>query len=308
MKNYRYQMGLIRAYYDAYVQKRLVYETWLEQQSREELGKYNITSVDNAMGNCRAVLAKAWENSINPNLKQRCNELADDLFASIGAQLTIKKHGAMSGRGNFLDNIDNPLNDVAWIYSQLSKAEKAQGEEAKIKIIDETLHRTNPGPGGFYDNFGNPAAWERILIRHDPATDPGGLKTPRVGFGVGLKDTEWVHEVTSQGFEGDASPMAWMNQVTALYDQPLEVEYKNLDPTASYAIRIAYTGRFRSNMKMMADGIQIHDFIRTGIQPVYEFPIPREALKDGKVVFTWTCGEAERGSQVSEIWIIKITE
>ncbi len=304
-KNFRFQMGLFRAFYDAYVQQSLVYETWLEQQAKEELGKYKITGVADAMDNCRATLAKAWENPINPSLKQRCNELADELFASIGAQLTIEKHGAMSGRGNFLDNIDNPLNDVAWIYSQLSKADKAQSDEEKIKIIEGILQRTNPGAGGFYDNFGNPAAWERVLLRHDPTTDPGGLKTPRVGFGVGLKDTEWVHEVTSQGFEGDASPMAWMNQVTALYDQPLEIEYKNLDPAASYTIRIAYTGRFRSNMKMMADGVQIHDFIRTGIQPVYEFPVPQEVLKDGKVVFTWTCGEAERGSQVSEIWIIK---
>jgi hypothetical protein len=58
-------------------------------------------------------------------------------------------------------------------------------------------------------------------------------------------------------------------------------------------------------MKMTADGILVHDFIKTGIQPMYEFPIPSEALKDGKVTFSWTCGEAERGAQVSEIWIIK---
>ena len=303
--NYRFQMGLIRAYYDAYVQKRLVYETWLEQQALSLLGNYQISGIANAINDCKSTLAQAWEAPIEQILKQRCYLLADELFASIGAQLTVEKHNAMSGRGNFIDNIDNPLNDVAWIFSELSKAEKKLSDDERIKMIQGILTRTNPGAGGFYDNFGNPASWERIILRQDPATDPGGLKTPRVGFGVGLKDTEWVHEVNAQGFEGDASPMAWMNQVTALYDQPLEVEYKNLDPHASYTIRVAYTGRFRSNMKMIADGIQIHDFIRTGIQPVYEFPIPQEALKDGRVTFTWTCGEAERGAQVSEIWIIK---
>ena len=56
---------------------------------------------------------------------------------------------------------------------------------------------------------------------------------------------------------------------------------------------------------MTADGIQIHDFIKTGIQPIYEFPIPKKAFSDGKVTFSWTCGEAERGAQVSEIWIMK---
>ncbi len=303
--NYRYQMGLLRAYYDAYVQKRLVYETWLEQQALSLLANYQAVGIGKAIGDCKSTLAQAWENPIEQALKQRCYILADELFESIGAQLTIKKHNAMSGRGNFLDNIDNPLNDVAWIYSELTKAEKALSDDQKIIIIQGILNRTNPGAGGFYDNFGNPAAWERVIFREDLSADPGNLKTPRVSFGVGLKDTEWVHEITAQGFEGDASPMAWMNQVTALYDQPLEIEYKNLDPNADYTIRIAYTGRFRSNMKMMADGILVHDFIRTGIQPVYEFPIPSEALKDGKVVFTWTCGEAERGAQVSEIWIIK---
>jgi hypothetical protein len=303
--SFRYQMGLIRAYFDAYVQKRLVYETWLEQEALSLLANYQAKGIGPAITDCKATLAKAWGAPIEQGLVQRCHVLADELFASIGAQLTIEKHHAMSGRGNFIDNINNPLNDVAWIYSELSKAEKALSDDQKIIIIQGILNRTNPGAGGFYDNFGNPSAWERVIFREDVLTDPGNLKTPRVSFGVGLKDTEWVHEITAKGFEGDASPKAWMNQVTALYDQPLEIEYKNLDPATSYTIRVAYTGRFRSNMKMMADGILVHDFIRTGIQPMYEFPIPQQAIEDGKVTFQWTCGEAERGAQVSEIWIIK---
>ncbi len=211
----------------------------------------------------------------------------------------------MSGRGNFIDNIDNPLNDVAWIYSKLDMLEKAAGEYEKKAIIHEILHRTDPGPGGFYDNFGNPASWDRVVVRHDPAVDPGNLRTPRVSFGVGLKGTEWVHEITAKGFGGEVAPMAWMNQVTTLYDLPLEIAYDNLDPHAGYLIRVAYTGRFRSKMKMTADGITVHEFIKTGEQPVYEFPVPQEALHDGQVIFKWTCGEAERGSQVSDIWLLK---
>ncbi len=304
-KNFRYQMGLIRAYHDAYVQKRMIYETWIEQKAKEALAAYPTVGIPKALENSRSVLAEAWEQSIDAELKNRCYELADDLFESIGAQLTIEKHGAMGGRGNFIDNIDNPLNDVAWIYSQLNKVEKASSESDKIKLLEETLGRTNPGPGGFYDNFGNPSAWSRVVFRNDLSKDPGNLKTPRVSFGVGLQGKEWVHEITAKGFEGDAAPMAWMNQVTTLYDQPLEVRYNNLDPDSEYSIRVSYTGRFRSRMRMEADGIEVHDFIKTGIQPTYELPIPQEALEDGEVTFSWTCREAERGSQVSEIWIIK---
>ena len=305
MGNFRFQMGLIRAYFDAYVQKRLVYETFLEQKAKEELAKYNATGIDQAAAVCKSVLAQAWEAPIDQAYKLRCEQLADDLYSSIGAQLTIGKHGAMGGRGNFMDNIDNPLNDVAWIYYQLSMVEKASSEAEKINIIEGILQRTNPGPGGFYDNFGNPAGWDRVVIRYDVNKDPGNLRTPRVSFGVGLQGKEWVHEITAKGFEGQAAPMAWMNQVTTLYDLPLEIAYDKLDANANYMIRVAYTGRFRSRMKMTADGILVHDFMKTGIQPIYEFPIPEEALKDGKVVFSWTCGEAERGAQVSEIWIMK---
>tara|TARA_Y100001980_G_scaffold46355_1_gene30654 strand:+ start:71581 stop:74001 length:2421 start_codon:yes stop_codon:yes gene_type:complete len=304
-KNFRYQMGLIRAYHDAYVQKRMIYETWIEQKAKEALSQYSTIGIPKAIEVSRSILAEAWEQPIDAALKERCYELADDLFESIGAQLTIEKHGAMGGRGNFIDNIDNPLNDVAWIYSQLNKVEKAPSAPEMIKLLEETLGRTNPGPGGFYDNFGNPSAWSRVVFRNDLSKDPGNLKTPRVSFGVGLQGKEWVHEITAKGFEGDAAPTAWMNQVTTLYDQPLEIMYDNLDPDGEYSIRVSYTGRFRSRMRMEADGIEVHDFIKTGIQPTYEFPIPQKALEDGEVTFSWTCGEAERGSQVSEIWIIK---
>ena len=303
--NFRFQMGLIRAYFDAYVQKRLMYETYLEQAAIESLGKYKSLGIDKAVNSCQDILARAWEEPIDPGYKIRCEALADDLYKSIGAQLTIEEHGAMGGRGNFLDFIDNPLNDVAWIYTQLSDLEKSADQKAKENIIEGILQRTNPGPGGLYDNFGNPASWDRIVMHYDVKKDPGNLRTPRVSFGVGLQGKEWVHEITAKGFTGEAAPRAWMNQITTLYDLPLEIEYNNLDPSATYSIKVAYTGRFRSRMKMVADGIQIHDFIKTGIQPIYEFTIPSEALQDGKVIFSWTSGEAERGAQVSEVWIIK---
>ena len=172
-------------------------------------------------------------------------------------------------------------------------------------MIDSILNRNNPGPGGFYDNFGSPKSWEKIVSKISHEEDPGNLATPRIGFGIGLRGKEWVHQVTAKGFEEKASPMSWMNQVTTLYDQPLEISYKNLDPGSSYNIRISYTGRFPSKIKLLADEFQVHNYLETGVQPTYEFPVPAEALIDGSILFKWTCGEGERGSQVSEIWLIK---
>ena len=136
------------------------------------------------------------------------------------------------------------------------------------------------------------------------------LESPRVSFGVGLKGVEWVDEIVAKGFEGQTTPLAWMEQINTLYFTPLEMEFADLDPSADYILRIAYTGRFRSKIKLEANGETIHDYIRMGTQPLFEFPLPKKVTGSGKVTLTWNCaqndkGEGERGSQVAEVWIIR---
>ncbi|WP_353722192.1 hypothetical protein [Dyadobacter sp. 676] len=306
MQNPRFQMGLIRAYFDAYTRQRLIYETALEQQARRALTSAGASGTVKAMREAEKVLEKAWKEPILPEYQQKCHDLADSLFKSIGAQLTMKKHGAMSGRGNFVDLINMPLNDAPYLLDQIKRIEKLGSEAEMVREIDQLLHRTDPGPGGFYDHFGDPESWYRVVPNLPWEEDPGSLQSPRIGFGVGLVGEEWVDEIQATGFKGQVTPKAWMKQAKTLYDQPLRIRYDNLDPDATYRIRISYTGRFRSRMKMTTDdGQTIHDFIQTGEQPTFEFQIPRSATADGQVIFEWTCGEGERGSQVTEIWLMK---
>jgi hypothetical protein len=310
LANPRFQSGLLRAYFDAYTQRRLIYETHLERQARNILEQAKNKGSLITISEARNTLLLAHEKPVSPELKRRCYALADSLFRSFGAQLTIEKHHAAGGRGNFIDNIDIPLNDALWILDQLTMAEKRDNEQERLDVIEKMLHRTDPGPGGFYDNFGSPSVWKRVRVRKTWSEDPGSLESPRVSFGVGLTGVDWVHEVVARGFEGLIAPLAWMNQINTLYDTPLEIEYDNLDTSAVYTLKIAYTGRFRSNMKLVADGITIHDYIRMGTRPLFEFQLPENVTHDGKVLFTWTCGqddtgEGERGSQVAEIWIIR---
>ncbi|QMW03925.1 hypothetical protein [Spirosoma foliorum] len=306
LQNPRFQMGLIRAYYDAFTRRRLVYETDLEQQARMKLETLGSGGSLVAIQQANAILEKAWKEPILPEYRAKCFALADSLFKSIGAQLTIDKHGAMSGRGNFIDNIDIPLNDSPWLLSQLEQIGKLSSEPERVQKIREMLHRTDPGPGGFYDHFGAPESWHRVVSDVSWSVDPGSLQSPRIGFGVGLVGVEWVDEIKATGFKGQITPRVWMKQAKTLYDQPLKIAYNELDPNASYRMRIAYTGRFRSRMKLTTDdGSVVHDFIQTGEQPIYEFDVPKAALADGSVTFIWECGEGERGSQVTEIWLIK---
>lgn len=306
LQNPRFQMGLIRAYFDAYTRQRLIYETELEQQARRILTTASTAGTVKAMREAENVLHKAWKESILPDYQLKCQALADSLYKSIGAQLTIRTHGAMSGRGNFMDLINMPLNDAPYLLDQFKRIEKLPSEVQMLREIDVLLHRTDPGPGGFYDHFGDPESWYRIVPNLPWAEDPGSLQSPRIGFGVGLVGEEWVDEIQATGFKGQVTPRAWMKQAKTLYDQPLRIHYDNLDPDATYRIRISYTGRFRSRMRMTTDdGQTIHDFIQTGEQPTFEFNVPKATTGDGKVTFEWTCGEGERGSQVTEIWLMK---
>ena len=310
LSNPRFQSGLIRAYFDTYTQRRLIYETLLERQARSILETAAKPGVLKSIEAAKSRLLLARESPVAKCLRDRCFDLADSLYRSFGAQLTIQKHHAMSGRGNFIDNIDIPLNDALWILDQLNRIERIQDEDQQLTEIRKMLHRTDPGPGGFYDNLGSQSSWKRVKSQKTWKEDPGGLESPRVSFGVGLQGVEWVDEIVAKGFEGQTTPLAWMNQINTLYFTPLVMEYTDLDPTGKYTLRVAYTGRFRSKMKLEANGIQIHDYIRMGTQPLFEFQLPKEVTQSGKVTLTWSCaqndkGEGERGSQVAEVWLMR---
>jgi hypothetical protein len=306
INNFRFQMCLLRAYYDAYIQRRLIHETALEAAAKEMLENATEETSLSAIQKAKELLEKAIKEPVGAALKEKCFVLADSLFSSIGAQLTVAKHGGVSGRGNFIDNIDMPLNDGLWLTDQLNAVEKLTDNTERKNKITEMLHRTDAGPGGFYDHFGTPESQTRVISNKTWAEDPGGLQSPSKSFGIGIIGEEWVDEIKSQGFSGQTTPAAWMSQISTLYDQPLQIRYDNLDSTATYKIKITYTGRFRSKVKMVAnDTIVIHDSMQTGDKPIYEFDIPKEATAHGRIVFTWTCGEGERGSQVTEIWLMK---
>ena len=309
VKNYRFQMGLLRAYYDAYIRERLIHETALEWQAREVLrDDAHVTSREKIEA-ARSILDQTWKKPVAHDYRQRCWEIADYLFETIGSQTSVNKHKAKPGRGDFMDDIDAPLSDAIWLLSQFEKIQQAKDEQAKLASIDQLLNWGNPGPGGFYDNLGQSVDFQRLDEYPAWEEDPGSLRSPRVSFRTGLRGSEWVHRVQETGLDGSATPLSWMHQITTLYQTPLTIVYDHLDPHASYAVRVTYTGRFRAKIRLTADGeFQIHEMQETGTTPVSEYPIPNEATADGKLTLTWTCAEGERGAQVAELWLIVVKE
>ncbi len=306
LSNYRFQMGLLRAYYDAYIQRRLAFETELEHKAMDVLRQARADDARLAAEKAMAILLQARNQPPAAEWRDRCVALADSVYKNIGSQLTIKKHHAMSGRGNFMDNIDIPLNDAIWLLAGLKSALAQPGNDPCFKSIAGILHRTDPGPGGYYDNLGSPSSWTRVGTPLQWDQDPGGLSFAQLHFGVGLQGEEWVHEVVANGFEGRPTPLAWAKQVGTHYGTPLQLKYDHLDPTASYRIRVAYTGRFRASIKLVADdSCLVHDYTRTGVDPALEFDVPPAATRDGSTTLTFLCAPGERGTQIAEIWLYK---
>ncbi|PYU98000.1 MAG: hypothetical protein DMG26_19820, partial [Acidobacteria bacterium] len=85
------------------------------------------------------------------------------------------------------------------------------------RAIEEIIDRTNPGPGGFYDNLGGLSCQRHLVC------GVGALKDPefRASALLGHRYPEW---------SGAAVPMAWKCWAESLYDAPLEMRYSDLDP------------------------------------------------------------------------------
>jgi len=296
LNNYRFQMGLSRAYYDAYIQQRLINETNLEMRALEVLETTSETGALKAIQTAEAILSKSKTEPVALEYRDKCNFLADKLFANIRSQTYVKKHGAQKRtRGAFMEGIDEPLNNVAWLTKQFALVKDLESEDEKLKAIDEIINRTNPGPGGFYDNMGSFASMSRIENYVKWEDDPGSLKSPRIAYYYNV-DVEDELDI----------PMAWKNQVGTLYDTPLKLFYNNLDPNAQYLMRVGYTGKRGKMIRLMADDkYLIHDLVETYNPPIQEYEIPKEATADGELELTWRAGTGERGAQVSEIWLIK---
>jgi hypothetical protein len=96
--NWRFQQGLYRAYYDAYVKARLQYETKLEAQAVDVLKKAKEIGAIKAIDQAEAILDKAVTQKVRPEWRARTFELAEALYQSIRMQLSVKKYKAIRTR------------------------------------------------------------------------------------------------------------------------------------------------------------------------------------------------------------------
>lgn len=303
--NYRLQMGLLRAYYDVYQRRRLVYEMELERQAVECLGQAGRTGPGEALDAAERILKRTIEQRIAVDIRQRCEELADSLFHLIGAQTSVEKHHAIQWeRGAFMSTIDTALNDAEYYLEQIDSIRRLPAEVERLQAISALLNRTDPGPGGFYDSFvSNSQSLKLVDFGTGWQEDPGHLATPRTHFEPSL-----LHMDDSRKKVLGGIPRAWLGSISALYQVPLTITYDSIDPQASYSIRVTYTSRASASFTVklrVNERFVVHEGLDVQAVRTVEAPIPKEAGQGGRFVFSFDNLDGDRGQDIAEIWIIR---
>lgn len=296
--NWRFQELLYRAYYDAFLRGRLLAETGQEERALGELRQARAAGSLDAMDSAERTLATDPVPAVSREYRARVFESAEALFQSIHMQLSVPRYQAIAiGRGANLDAIDFPLNNRVWLRNRFKEIRTLATESERLTKLDEILNWTNPGPGGYYDDLGNPAQQPHLVLGEGFARDPDFLKSALVSFGDSMR-TGWR--------------TSWYTDAESLYEQPLRMHYTDLDPAAAYRVRIVYGGDMpRVPVRLTANGkFEIHGFRAKAMppQPV-EFEIPVEATRGGTLDLEWSrpagLGGNGRGCQVSEVWLMR---
>jgi hypothetical protein len=305
--NWRFQQALFRAYYDAYIRSRLLYETELEERALEKLRQAGEIGTLASMQSAEAIFTRAVTERVAQDWRARVFELAEALFQSIQMQLSVPRYQAIAvDRGASLDTLDYPLNNRRWWKERFDAIRRLKSEPERLHALDAALHWTDPGPGGFYDDLGN-LTCQPHLVRGLPfAQDPASLVSSKVGFEEGDEVDE-----PDEKPEG-ALRYSWYDHAESLGDQPLKVRYTDLDPHARYKVRVLYAGDSpKKTIRLVAnDTIEIHPLIQKPFpyRPL-EFDIPAAATQTGELNLSWFrepgLGGNGRGCQVSELWLIR---
>jgi hypothetical protein len=138
--NWRFQQGLYRAYYDAYIKRRLLYETQLEQQAMDVLRTARQLGSLAALQKAEDILDKAVTDRVAPEWRARVFEMAEALFQSIRMQLSVERYKAIrTSRGANLEDIDKPLNDREDLKESVEDIRELKSEGKRLDAIARIL-------------------------------------------------------------------------------------------------------------------------------------------------------------------------
>ncbi|MEZ6034575.1 MAG: hypothetical protein R3C17_15880 [Planctomycetaceae bacterium] len=299
-ESWRYQMYLMRAVFDHYTRERGIAELKYEQAAYAALTKAPQVGAAAAIANARQEFDRVDSVQFGVPLREEMAALADDLFNSIGWQFSIDPPYFTRNpeRGALLDLLDVPLNDRPWLEDQFTEIMSMATEAERLQRIELLVNWDNPGPGGFYDDLGDPERQPHVDMLSSYEENPSRLDRVTEGH------YRWMHNETRK--VDSHYRWSWLHHCQTLHGAPLIMRYDGLDRNAEYKIKLVEFGRFGSTIDLTADDkFLIHGPRRTEL-PIWpiEYDIPQAATEDGRLELKWGLVEG-RGTQVAEVWLIK---
>lgn len=304
--NYRLQLFLLRAYYDASLKKRLVHETWLEQKAKDIMAAADKYGAEKTMKMVEEVYAEADEEKVAAELIERCYEFADATLSSVGYKTRVheKNKGLLSNRAAYVDQITSPLNSRFYVMAEFKDIRKMETEKEKIDAIKAIFGKSKAGPGGFYTDFSKMSIFQQVENALDWEKDPSFL-------GIPFRNAIRANMMRVIKRSGRAKlPYNKLYCVSTHYGTPLVMNWNDLNPELDYTISVNYLPRGGSlghnSVKLAStSGEVIHDFIeiKKTDQVMGPFPIPASAYKNGKLELLWQTQAEQHGAQLLEVWI-----
>lgn len=279
-ENWRWQMLVLRAYYDAYVRKRKINEMALEKQANFILNKVGQLGSQEVMQHALEIVNKADVEPIELESRQKIAAYCKALYESIGLQTSVEKYQASnSQRGCILDFLDYPLNNRWWLADQFDMVGKLPDEAEKADRLKAIANWENPGAGSYYDDISNVA------------------NSPHV--------TTTVYDAVDFGWWDDGY-CRWRLSSQVYQNDPI-LKYEDLDPNARYLVRVAGYG----DALIRIDGERLEPLeYDKELEGFKEFVVPRHTVGDGTLTITFDRPEESHlswrfYSRISDVWLIK---
>jgi hypothetical protein len=278
--NWRWQMLVLRAYYDTYTRRRLIYEQGLEKTGNALLAQAQESTIEKTLALALATEEKADKEPISPDLRKKIETLCADLYASIGLQTSVPKYKAKNfERGCLLDFVDYPLNNRWWLADEFKKIRTMKTPKEQVDRMKIIGNWENPGVGSYYDDVSSGGNSPRVKTISEDATDiawwDNGSSRARL---------------STQTFQNDPA-----------------LEYDNLDPGARYIIRVAGSG----DALLRVDGMRLKPLIYNKATETFkEWIVPLSLTQDGRISVTFDGPEEShlnwrQHSKVSDVWLLK---
>ena len=195
-------------------------------------------------------------------------------------------------RGAVLDFLHYPLNNRWWLEDEMARALALPDEAARVARLEVLARWETPGPGSFYDDLGHVGRSPHVRKARVSGANPPELEDgPTPHF-------TWEDDGRSR------KRLSW--QVSLRW--PIALVYEQIDPTASYLVRLNGNG----DVRLRINGVPVTArHASTTLGDPKEFVVPADAVRSRRIVLTFDdIDESDRNwrqhSRVHEAWLVRL--